>query len=130
MTALWDSAMHIAATMPLWLAAFLIGWGFSVGVTQGMKFTLPEAYPPAWREAMSRWVAFLTAALPAGAWMVQGDASPLSVALVTLSAGAWSPIAYALLIGGLRRSTRTAWVADVLSQDKRGVIAAKLRGEP
>ena len=122
---LWDSAMHVLSTMPLWLASFLIGWSFSAGITQGMKFTMPEAFPPRWREAVARWVAFLTAACPAGAWMVEGGASGLAVALVALGTGAWSPIAYALLIAGLRRWERTAWVADVLSQDVRGVVLRK-----
>lgn len=129
MKTIWDFAMHVLSTMPAWLAAFLIGWAFSVGVTQGIKFTMPEAYPAGWREAMSRWVAFLTAAVPAGAWVQQAGGSALVIVLVTLFTGIWSPIAYALLIAGLRRWPAAAWIADVLSQDKRGVIAAKFKGE-
>jgi hypothetical protein len=125
----WDTALHLLDTLPPWVAAFLIGWAFSVGVTQGIKFTMPEAYPAGWREAMSRWVAFLTAAVPAGAWLYNAGGDGLGVVMGTLITGAWSPIAYALLIGVLRRSAKTEWIADVLSQDKRGVVAAKLRGE-
>ena len=126
----WNTALHLLATLPPWLAAFLIGWGFSIGVTQFIKFALPETYPRAWREATCRWIAFITAAVPAGAWLQQQGGAAIAVAIVTVAAGAWSPTAYALLIGGLRRWGRTAWIADVLSQDKRGVLAAKLRGDP
>lgn len=130
MKSIWDLALHMLNTMPPWLAAFLLGWAFSVGFTQGLKFTMPECYPPGWREAMSRWMAFLTAAVPAGAWLYQAGGSGLAVAFVTLLTGIWSPAAWALLAGLLRRSPKTEWIADVLSQDKRGVLKAKLRGEP
>lgn len=125
----WNTALHLLATLPPWLAAFLIGWAVSVGLTQGLKFALPVGAPEGLREAAARWLAFLSAAVPAGAWLYDAGGSGLAVALVAIGTGAWSPVAYALLIAGLRRFERTAWIADVLSGDKRGVVAAKLRGE-
>lgn len=125
----WNTGLHLLATMPAWLAAFLIGWAVSVGLTQGLKFALPVGAPEGLREAAARWLAFLSAAVPAGAWLYDAGSSGLAVALVAIGTGAWSPIAYALLIAGLRRFDRTAWIADVLSGDKRGVVKAKLRGE-
>lgn len=123
-----DTYLDSLANLPLWAQAFLIGWILSIGVTQTLKFMLPiDKLPVAWREVAARWVAFITAAAPAGAWMATGDGGELAIAFVAIGTGAWSPIAYALTIGLLRRSPKTDWIADILSGDKRGVLAAKFK---
>jgi hypothetical protein len=125
-----DTYLDGLANLPVWAQSFLIGWAFSIGVTQSLKFLFPEFMPAPWREAASRWIAFLTAALPAGLWMLAADASPLACWLMAIGTGAWSPIAYALLIAFLRRFPKLSWIADVLSGDKRGVLAAKFKKDP
>lgn len=130
MTAIWNNLLHVLNTMPAWLAAMLIGWAVSIGITQSAKFTMPLQLPVGWREAASRWLAFVTAALPAGAWMVQAEATALVVVLVGLLSGVWAPVAFAILQWALRLSPKTAGLADLLSGDKRGVIKTMLAGKP
>src|SRR5690606_15171718 len=129
MTAAWNFVVHVLDTMPAWLAAILVGWAISVGVTQGFKFTLPVGWCEDWRELAARIVAFLSAALPAGAYYAsQPDPHPIAAFLIMAGSGLWSPLAFAILQAVLRRYA--PWLADVLSADKRGVVATKLRGGP
>lgn len=125
----WDAAQHVLDTLPPWLAAFFIGWLVSVAVTQVFKFTMPLAWWPDLREDFARWVAFMSAAIPAMFYVGHAGYGPLGMAVQAIVTGAWAPLVYALLVIWLRRDPRRAWIADVLSQDKRGVLAAKLRGQ-
>lgn len=130
MTATYNFGLHVLATLPAWVAAFLVGWIFSVGLTQSVKFTMPVRWCADTREIVARVLAVLSAAMPAGIYYASTpNAEPAALALVMLGTGIWSPIAFSLLMAGLRRWPRFEWVADVLSGDKRGVLAAKLRGD-
>jgi len=130
MTTFWNTLLHVLNTMPAWLASILVGWAMSVGLTQGLKFSLPVRWCPDGRELTARIVAFLTAAVPAGLYYAsRPEPEPVSAFLVMAAAGAWSPLAFAILQWALRLSPKTAGLADVLSGDKRGVVAAKLKGQ-
>lgn len=122
MTAIWNFGLHAIDTMPAWLAAFLVGWAVSVGITHAFKYMLPVRWNEWLREDMTRSVAVVSGFIPAFLWMGEAGASLLSMSLTGLVTGLWSPTAYALLIAGLRRHPRLAWAADVLSADKRGVL--------
>lgn len=125
----WEFVLHVLSTMPASLAAFLIGWSFSVATTQPVKFLMPLMWRPDDRELISRVVAMLSAMIPAGLYYAQAKgANPALLWLVMVGTGLWSPIAFALLIAWLRRGGRHSFVADVLTGDKRGVIVSKLRG--
>lgn len=126
----WASFLNIFTTMPPWLAAFLVGWFVSIGLTQTMKFTMPLTWSSELRNSIGRMLSVLAGAIPAGIYYANvTDPSPAGMILVMLSTGLWSPIAYRLLIGFLRKRPSLEWAADALSGDKRGVIIAKLRGE-
>lgn len=125
----WDGARHVLDTMPPWLAAFLLGWLTSVAVTQMVKFLLPRGWWAELREDLTRFVAFMAAALPALFYVGQAGYGSLGMLLQAVITGVWAPLAYALLVAWLRRRPGLAWIADVLSGDVRGVIAAKLKGE-
>lgn len=128
MTATWNFVLHVLNTMPAWLAAILVGWAISIGLTQGAKFALPVRWCPDYRELAARLLALLSSAIPAGLYYVhQPEATPVLALLVMAAAGLWSPLAFALLQAVLRRYL--PWLADALSADKRGVVASKLRGE-
>lgn len=127
MKATWDFAMHVLGTMPVWLAAMLVGWGLSWGLTQTLKFAVPETVDARLRHVLNQALAFLSAAVPAGLYYWQHDQTFTGLVLVAVAAGVWSPMAFAILQAVLRRFF--PWLADALSGDKRGVIAAKLRGE-
>ena len=129
MTATWNFVLHVLNTMPAWLASILVGWAISVGLTQTVKFALPVSLAVDLRNALARCLAFLSAAVPAGAYYAtQPEPNPGPALLIMLAAGLWSPFAFAILQAVLRRYW--PWLADALSADKRGVVAAKLRGEP
>lgn len=130
MTAAWNFFVHVLGTMPIWLAAFLVGWAMSVSITHGFKFILPVSMPDWLREDLTRFVAFMSGAIPSGWWAADAGYGILGVSVQAVVTGVWSPVAFALLMAWLRRTERWAWVADVLSADKRGVLAAKLRGDP
>lgn len=128
MTTSWNTLLHVLNTMPAWLAAVLVGWAISVGFTQGLKFALPVRWCPDGRELTARIVAFLSAALPAWLYYAgQDGAQPMAGFLVAIGSGFWSPLAFAILQAVLRRFA--PWLADALSGDKRGVVAAKLKGQ-
>lgn len=127
----WEFGLHALATMPASLAAFLIGWSFSIATTQPVKFMLPLLWHADDRELITRVVAMLSAMIPAGLYYAQAKgANPSLLWLVMVGTGLWSPIAFALLIAWLRRGGKESFVADVLTGDKRGVIVSKLRGRP
>jgi hypothetical protein len=119
----WNTAIHILGTMPAWLAAILIGWGVSAGVTQTVKFFMPLSIAAEQREPMTRLVAVLVAAVAAALAMVDRGGGLVSIVLVAIAAGVWSPIAFALLQAVLRRWW--PWAADVLSADVRGALSGK-----
>lgn len=128
MNAIWNTLLHMLNTMPGWLAAVLVGWAISVGLTQGLKFAMPVRWCPEGRELTARIVAFLSAAIPAGAYYASlPDPHPIAAFLVMAGSGLWSPLAFAILQAVLRRFA--PWLADALSGDKRGVVAAKLKGQ-
>lgn len=120
-----DSTYHALGTMPAWLAAVLIGWAVSAGVTQTVKFWMPLSVSSGQREATARVVAVLTAAVAAAAYMVERDGTAVAVALVAVAAGVWSPLAFAMLQAVLRQWW--PWAADVLSGDVRGVLVGRAR---
>lgn len=127
----WGAGLQILDTMPAWLAAFLVGWVASIVITQSLKFVMPLAVDYDAREMTSRLIAFFVGLLASGVFYAgRPDAGPGDLVLVMVITGAWSPLGFALLIAYLRRGGRESFVADVLTQDKRGVIAAKLRGQP
>jgi hypothetical protein len=127
----WNGLLHVLTTLPPSFAALLVGWSFSIGLTQSVKFLMPSSIDEDIRELTTRLLAGFSAAMAAGVYYAAADGSrPEDLILVMLFTGVWSPLAFALLQGALRRSPRTAWIADVLSGDVRGVIAAKLRGDP
>jgi hypothetical protein len=123
-----ETVMHIAGTLPPWLAAFLVGWSVSVGATQSFKFWMPATWNEDNREMTTRLVAFCFSAGGCGLYYARTvGADPAVLGGLMIACGVWAPLAFALAQAGLRRWNRTAWVADVLSGDKRGVIAAKVR---
>lgn len=112
-------ALSFTAALPLWLAAILIGWAISAGVTQALKFAMPLRWPEELRHEIAYAVALFSAGIPAGLWMIDGGAGYVAMSLTAVAAGLWSPIAFSLLQRGLRASPRTVWIADVLSGDVR-----------
>lgn len=119
MQALWDALMH--ATERPWVAAVLIGWALSAGITQAFKFMLPLASKPAGRELLTRLVAVVSAAVPAAVYMSAESQPIMRIVMTTIGAGLWSPFAFALIQAALRHWW--PWAADALSQDVRGVLA-------
>jgi Mn2+/Fe2+ NRAMP family transporter len=115
----FDFIMHALSSLPDWLAAILIGWAFSAGVTQALKFLTPLSVYHGYREQVTRVIAMLTASIPAGmVYGVLGGKPPEAVLWVAIGAGLWSPLAFAILQAVLKRYA--PWLADVLSQDVRG----------
>lgn len=123
MNALWDALLHALESMPAWLAAVLIGWGISVGVTQTVKFWMPLRWDPYLREDVARGVAVMSASFPALLYAMHRDQPALIIMLTATGAGLWSPLAFALLQAALKRYW--PWAADVLSQDVRGHLVGK-----
>ena len=119
----WNTLIHILNTMPTWLAAILVGWGVSAGITQTLKFSLPVDADEGLRHIVTRVVAVVTAAIIAGSWHAEFSGPPIITAMVAVGAGVWSPIAFALLQAVLRRWW--PWAADVLSGDVRGALWGK-----
>lgn len=120
MKSAWDFAVHVLNTMPPWLAAILVGWAISVGMTQASKFALPLSVNEGVRELVARLLAFTSAAIPAGVYYTSRSSDSAAAALVMIGAGLWSPLAFAVLQAALRRYF--PWLADVLSADKRGKL--------
>lgn len=119
MNAAWDFIIHALSSMPEWLAAILAGWAVSAGLTQALKFLTPLSLYHGYREQITRLVAMISAAVPAGIlYGVLGGHPPEAVMWVSLGAGLWSPLAFAILQAFLKRYA--PWLADVLSQDVRG----------
>lgn len=122
---IWRTALQLIDTTPPWLAAIVIGWVISIGITQSVKFVVPvrDELGERWdvqREAVTRLIAFLSGFTPAVAYgLTEGLGMVVSI-LCGVIAGVWSPVAFALLQRVLRRWW--PWAADVLSSDVRGVI--------
>lgn len=123
-----DTIYHALGTMPAWLAAVLIGWAVSAGVTQTVKFFMPLSISAEQREPMTRLVAVLVAAVAAALVMVDRGGGALAIGIVAVAAGAWSPLAFSMLQAVLRRWW--PWAADVLSSDSRGVLSGNRRTAP
>lgn len=122
MQAAFDFLIHALSSLPDWLAAILVGWAFSAGLTQSLKFLTPLSIYHGYREQITRLVAMLSAAIPAGIlYDLLGGHPPEAVLWVALGAGLWSPLAFAILQAVLKRYA--PWLADVLSQDVRGAIS-------
>jgi hypothetical protein len=117
MQAAWDALVHALGSTPPWLAAVLIGWALSAGLTQTVKFLFPLTWFSAMRELLTRLLAITSAAVSAAAAYIGLGGEGLAVTLVALGAGLWSPLAFALLQAALRRWA--PWAADVLSGDVR-----------
>lgn len=125
MQALWDALIHAFGTTPTWLAGILVGWAISAGVTQAVKFMLPLAHPAPGRELFTRGVAVFSAGITTAVYLSAESQPLLRIALSTIAAGLWSPIAFALLQAALRHWW--PWAADALSQDVRGMLAGERR---
>ena len=119
MTALARDLLGLFAALPPWVAAVLIGWGISAGLTQALKFAMPLRLPKQERHAIAYVVAMTSAFLPALFWMIDSGAGYTATLLTAAGAGLWSPFAFSLLQRGLRASPRLSWAADVLSGDVR-----------
>lgn len=119
MQAAWDWIVHVLTHMPPWLAAGLIGWALSTGLTQQVKFFFPLSWFHGLREQLTRLVAIISAAASAAVayTLLGGEGS--AVTLVALGAGLLSPLAFALLQAALRKWA--PWAADALSGDVRSV---------
>lgn len=129
MTALWDWFIHALGTLPDWLAAVLVGWAMSAGITQTLKFTVPMSVFHGHREQIARGIAIVTAAVPAGlVFGVLGGHPPGATMWVALGAGLWSPLAFAILQAVLKRYA--PWLAEVLSQDVRALPGGKVDTRP
>lgn len=114
----WQFFIHMFDGMPEWLAAILAGWAVSIGITQSVKFLFPLSWYHGYREQLTRLLAMLSAAIPAGLMFgVLGGAPDSATMWVALGAGLWSPLAFAILQAILKRYA--PWLADVLSQDVR-----------
>lgn len=124
MKAAWDFLLHALDGMPEWLAAVLVGWLISAGVTQTVKFLVPLSVFHGYREQLTRVIAIVTAAIPAGlAFDFLGGHPPAAGMWVALGAGLWSPLAFAILQAILKRYA--PWLADVLSQDVRKDVSTR-----
>lgn len=126
MVTLWNNLLHILNTMPIWLAAVLIGWAMSFTITHAFKFLTPQSLDAWLREDLNRFVAFFSGAIFSGWWAVEAGYGLMGMTLVAVFTGVWSPMAFALTMMLLRKSPKTEWIADVLTADKRGVLFSKL----
>ena len=108
-----DDALKVYNTIPFALWACLLGWAVSVGMTQPLKFALPLGWHPAWREHLTRFVAFISGFLAVVALIPTTTGILLGIAT-----GLWSPIAYGLVLYVVKY--RWPWLADFLSGDVRG----------
>lgn len=124
MSALWNALLHVLNTIPAWLAAAVIGWVASIAITQPAKFLMPVGWDSELRAVVARALASVSAFV-ATAFAFRAlapDGALAGMILAALVTGLWSPIAYSLLVAGLRRSDRLAWIADILSGDVRGGV--------
>lgn len=121
MKTIWDTAMHILGTMPWWLAAFLVGWVASVGITHPLKVGLRRYThtDPDNRHLIAWLTAALSALAFAWAFAVEQGASVGAAGMVAVLTGFWSPLAFAGLQRFLRASPRIGqakgfgWVPDL-----------------
>lgn len=121
MNDIWNSITHILSTMPVWLAAILVGWAISFGFAQMFKkYALPISWDPDFRAMITRIAAGASAFVPAAIYMIDHDASGVNTILAALGAALWSPMAASMLQAILKRFA--PWLADALSGDVRGVM--------
>lgn len=121
MNDIWNTITHILSTMPVWLAAVLVGWAISFGFAQMFKkYALPISWDPDLRAMITRIAAGGSAFLPAAIYMINHDADGVDTMLAALGAGLWSPMAASMMQAVLKRFA--PWLADALSGDVRGVV--------
>ncbi len=106
------------------ILAMLLGWLVAVGMTQGLKFFIPFAWPHDVRRTAAQLVALLTGF--GTVWLLQPAPLPLTAVLAVIT-GIWAPVSWAMLMAWLKR--KHPWIAAVLSQDVRGVLFGTPRGE-
>jgi hypothetical protein len=103
----WNTGMHILSTMPWPLAAFLVGWIGSVGVTHPLKVGLRRFTTiSAERRGLTAWITAVVSALAFATLYARGrpGVAPGDVMLVAVLTGVWSPLAFAGLQKFLRAS--------------------------
>lgn len=110
--------------LPPWLIAVVLGWLVSWALTQHLKFLLPMAIPSELRHWLTRLIGLAIAMVTVLALEPYPDAALNFV--LALAVGLWAPTSAALLMAWLKR--RHPWIADVLSQDLRGVLRGQPRG--
>lgn len=121
MKTFWDIVMHVVATMPWWLAAFLVGWVSSIGTTHPLKVGL-RRFTTVSAENRGL-IAWATAALSGFAYAAITasylEAKPAGALLVAMITGTWSPLAFAGLQRFLRASPKIrqtpgfGWLPDL-----------------
>lgn len=109
--------------IPPWLVAIVLGWLGAIGLTQALKFAVPLGWNDQVRHSAAQLIALLSAFTIV--WLLQPGGPVLSAVLAILT-GLWTPLSWALLMAWLKR--KHPWVADVLSQDVRGVLVGQRRG--
>lgn len=115
MEAVYNFVLHVFQTMPPPLAACLIGWAFSISVTQFVKFVFPLEWPSKTRAMFTRFVAFVAALGGTYAYLM----TPTGL-LLGFMVGVWSPFAYwgvLAIVGHF-----FPWLKDAFSGDVRGVV--------
>ena len=139
--AFWNTVMHILATMPWPLAAFLVGWIGSVGVTHPTKVALRRyTLISAERRGLAAWLTAAVSALAFATLYARGrpGVAPGDVMLVAVLTGLWSPLAFAGLQKFLRASPEIGkrkgftWVPDLsgVADWLSGDVGPSKAGEP
>lgn len=121
MNDIWNSITHILSTMPVWLAAVLVGWAISFGFAQMFKkYALPISWDSEFRAMITRIAAGASAFVPTAIYMIDHGARGTDTVLAAIGSGLWSPMAASMLQAILKRFA--PWLADALSGDVRGVV--------
>lgn len=110
--------------LPPWLVAMVMAVLISWGGTQPLKFLLPLAIPAAARHWATRLIAFTIAAYIV---VLLKPAGPELTFVLAMFAGLFSPLIAAIFMAWLKK--RYPWVADVITQDVRGVLFGEPRGD-
>lgn len=119
---LWNILSAAFKETPPWVGAILFGWFFSWGVTQSVKFFIPLGWTPDTRKVVAQALGFVSAA--SVVVLLKPLAWPATILLSTM-VGFWSPLSWALLVAVVRK--RWPFIADVLTQDTRGVLFGERR---
>jgi hypothetical protein len=109
--------------IPAWLVAIILGWLLAIGVTQALKFFIPLGWHEQVRHTAAQLIALLTGFCTV--WLLQ-PAGPELTAVLAILTGLWAPFSWALLMAWLKKKHPD--VADILSQDVRGVLFGQRRG--